>query len=312
VIHSISCKNFQSLQDVEIELGKFTVIVGASSSGKSALIRAIEAIASNSLNSDNIMQGTKHASVAVTTDNATVTIERSVGGSSVYKITEIGSKESSFTKLNRQVPSQVTEVLGIPPSTKEVKSISFASQHDAPYLLTETSSNAARILGELTNVSTIFAAVSKASKKAKAASTLLNLRKKDQEAVMKQIVEYTDIKAQASTMTEVEDIWEELSDINAWQLNLASSVDRAQQASDALSKVRIIPEPPSMSELVEVQDQLRDFKATLKSAILATKKIQELVNQIDTLDSAVSDIETELHKLLTNAGQCPLCHQEVK
>jgi len=63
VIHSISCKNFQSLQDVEIELGKFTVIVGASSSGKSALIRAIEAIASNSLNSDNIMQGTKHASV---------------------------------------------------------------------------------------------------------------------------------------------------------------------------------------------------------------------------------------------------------
>ena len=312
MIHSISCKNFQSLQDVEIELGKFTVIVGASSSGKSALIRAIEAIASNSLNSDNIMQGTKHASVAVTTDTATITIERSVGGSSVYKITEIGSKESSFTKLNRQVPSQVTEVLGIPPSTKEVKSISFASQHDAPYLLTETSSNAARILGELTNVSTIFAAVSKASKKAKAASTLLNLRKKDQEAVMKQIVEYTDIKAQASTMTEVEDIWEELSDINAWQLNLASSVDRAQQASDALSKVRIIPEPPSMSELVEVQDQLRGFKAALKSAILATKKIQELVDQINTLDHAISDIETELHKLLTNAGQCPLCHQEVK
>jgi DNA repair ATPase RecN len=312
MIHSISCKNFQSLQDVEIELGKFTVIVGASSSGKSALIRAIEAIASNSLNSDNIMQGTKHASVAVTTDTATVTIERSVGGSSVYKITQAGSKESSYTKLNRQVPSEVTEVLGITPSSKEVKSISFASQHDAPYLLTESSSNAARILGELTNVSTIFAAVSKATKKAKASSALLNLRKKDQEAIMAQIVEYRDIKSQATAMAEVETIWEELSDINAQQMNLASSVDRAQAASDALSKVKIIPEPPSMSELVAVQKELNSFKATLKSAILATKKVQNLSEQISECNQTVLDTENELHKLLADIGHCPLCHQEVK
>jgi excinuclease UvrABC ATPase subunit len=297
---------------VELELGKFTVIVGASSSGKSALIRAIRAIADNSLNPDNIMQGTKHASVGIKTDTATVTIERSVGGSSVYKITKIGSEESSHTKLNRQVPSQVTEVLGIPPSTKEVSSISFASQHDAPYLLTETSSNAARILGELTNVSTIFAAVSRATKKAKAASTLLNLRKKDQEAVMKQIVQYQDIKAQATAMAQVEAIWDELSDLNAQRVNLASCIDRAQKASDALSKVRIIPEPPSMAELLEAQKKLQDFKVTLRSAILATKLIDNQVEKISVANVTIVNTEAQLHKLLSDIGQCPLCHQEVK
>jgi DNA repair ATPase RecN len=312
LLQSISCKNFQSLQDVEIELGKFTVIVGASSSGKSALIRAVRAIADNSLNPDNIMQGTKHSSVSIKTDMATATIERSVGGSSVYKITKIGSEESSFTKLNRQVPSQVTEVLGIPPSTKEVSSISFASQHDAPYLLTETSSNAARILGELTNVSTIFAAVSRATKKAKAASTLLNLRKKDQEAVMKQIVEYQDIKAQATAMSEVEDVWEELSDINAFRVNLAGCIDRAEKASDALSRVRLIPEPPSMAELLSTQRSLQDFKSTLKSAILASRLVTEQSDKITALEQTVKDTEEHLHKLLADIGQCPLCHQEVK
>jgi predicted ATPase len=311
MIQSVYCKNFQSLKDLEIELGKFTVIVGASSSGKSAFIRALRAIADNALHSDNIMQGTKHASVAVTTESATITIERSVGGTSVYKVAQHGSEESSYTKLNRQVPAQVTAALGIVPSTKEVTSINFASQHDAPYLLTESSGNAARILGELTNVSTIFAAVREASKRAKAASTLLNVRKKDQEAVIASIVEYKDINTQAKAMQQVEDIWGEAQALEESRQALQSCIVRSIAASEALSEVSFIPETPSLDEILDEQKTLQEFKALLKQAILATKQISTAANTIQAASAEILEAEKQLHDLLTDAGQCPLCLQEV-
>lgn len=312
MIQSIHCKNFQSLKDVELEFGKFTVIVGATSSGKSAIVRALRAIADNDLGTDKITQGTKHTSVAITTDSATVTIERSVGGSSVYKIAQDGCEESSFTKLNRQVPTQVTEALGILPSTKEVSSISFASQHDAPYLLTETSSNAARILGELTNVSTIFAAVKEASRRAKASSTLLNVRKKDQEALVSQIAEYRGLKVQVDAVTEVEQLWDQIEQIQAQIVELKACTDRAQTASEALCEVKSLDEPPSLEEILNKQKTLVEFKSLLRQAILATKKLSELNDTIVQADLTVQDVEDKLHQLLTEAGQCPLCLQEVK
>src|SRR6187402_3232806 len=167
MLQSIRCKNFQSLHDVDLELGKFTVIVGESSSGKSAFIRALKAVSSNQLNSDYITRGTKHSYVAVKTESATVTIERDQGGISVYKVAKTGSQESRYSKLNRQVPAEVTEILGITPSTLDEGSINFAGQFDPPYLLKDTGGSVAKTLGELTNVSTIFAAVKEANRRTK-------------------------------------------------------------------------------------------------------------------------------------------------
>lgn len=311
MIQSVHCKNFQSLKDVELEFGKFTVIVGATSSGKSAIVRALRAIADNDLSTDKIMQGTKHTSVAITTDSATVTIERSLGGTSVYKIAQDGSEESSFTKLNRQVPTQVTEALGILPSTKEVSSISFASQHDAPYLLTESSSNAARILGELTNVSTIFAAVREASKRAKSASTLLNLRKTDYDELITQISDYRDINVQSKAISKVEQIWDEISDIQSQSQALDACVSRAVASSEARRRIKILPDPPSLQEVLKQQETLREFKVLLRKAIIAKKQKAELQTAIVDAQQTIVETEDMLHNLLTEAGQCPLCLQEV-
>lgn len=312
MIQSVYCKNFQSLRDVEVELGKFTVIVGASSSGKSAFIRALKAIADNGLDSDNIMQGTKHSSVVITTDESVVTIERSLGGSSVYKIAKLGGEESSYSKLNRQVPTQITAALGIVPSTKEVASINFAGQHDAPYLLTESSSNAARILGELTNVSTIFAAVREASKRAKGASTVLNLRKKDQDLLVQQIKNYQDIAVQAKAMSVVEEVWQLIEELEQRRQFLALSIEHASTASEALSAMQFIPEPPSLAEILKLQTQLSRFKSFLKQAILAVQQQTQQESIIKESSVKISEAEDKLHKLLTEAGQCPLCLQEVK
>jgi DNA repair exonuclease SbcCD ATPase subunit len=310
LIESIRAKNFQSLKDVDLELGKLTVIVGASSSGKSALTRAMKAVTSNALDSDNITKGSKSSSVSLRTGEATVTIERS-GGSSVYKVAKDGSQEQVFTKLNRSVPAEVTEALGIQPSTQEVASINFAGQFDTPYLLKEGASSVARVLGELTNVSTIFSAVREASKRAKNASALVNLRKKDRDKLIAQISEYAGVAKQAELVTSAEETLAECIKLQSQISLLRDLLDRATMASQALSAVKEFPTPPDLAGVLEAQEKLNTFKDTLRQVALARQTIATQDTSISDAQSAILQAEQELHDTLVAAGKCPTCNQEI-
>lgn len=311
MIESVRIKNFQSLQDIDLELGKFTVIVGASSSGKSALTRAIKAVASNALDSDYITRGTKSSSVSLRTDNTVVTIEREVGGSSAYKVVKMGSQESSFTKLNRQVPSEITEVLGITPSSKEVESIHFAGQFDTPYLLRDSASNVARILGELTNVSTIFSAVRESSRRAKSASTILNLRRKDEEKLLVEISQYSTVAKQAKAVSRAEELFLECSDVDRQLSDLTTLAENFFAASQQLEAITEIPELPDLQPLLDAQTNLVEFKELVRTLVLTQNKLTESQSSITEAESAILLAEEELHQTLVEAGSCPTCNQKV-
>jgi exonuclease SbcC len=311
VIQSIKAVNFQSLQNIELELGKLTVIVGPSSSGKSALTRAIKAVASNALDSDYITRGTKKSAVSLKTADATVTIERELGDSSVYKIAKTGSKESRFARLNRQVPTEVTEALGILPSTQEVADINFAGQFDMPYLLKEGSSSVARILGQLTNVSVIFEAVKEASKKAKAASGIVNIRKKDQVSLQAELSNFTDVVSKAKQVNKAEAIMAECIELQAQVDQLSSLLHTAQTASDALSAIKIIPDVPDTTELMEAYNNLLKFKATLRTVLVSQNEIKKACQASLDAQARIDESDKELHDLLAKAGKCPTCSQEI-
>lgn len=311
MIESIKATNFQSLQDVDLEFGKLTVIVGASSSGKSALTRAMKAVTSNALDSDNITRGTKEAAVTLRTDEASVTIERKAGGSSVYKIAKQTGEESPYSKLNRQVPTQVTEALGILPSTQEVASINFAGQFDTPYLLKEGASAVARILGELTNVSTIFAAVREASKRAKNASTLVNLRKKDRDRLVAQLADYVEIGQQAKSVSAAEEKLVECTRLEMEISQLSDLTERATIASKALGAIKEIPELPDLGNLLEAQTKLNSFKLVLRELALARRSVSEQEELATKAEQSIVLAETELHDTLVAAGKCPTCNQDV-
>jgi DNA repair protein SbcC/Rad50 len=311
VIESVKITNFQSLNNVEIELGKFTVIVGPSSSGKSALTRAIKAVALNALDSDYITRGTKHSAVSIKTEQSTVTIERETGGSSVYQIAKVGSEESRYSKLNRQVPAQITEALGISPGTKEVDSIHFAGQFDTPYLLKEGSSSVARVLGELTNVSTIFSAVREASKRAKAASGIVNLRKKDQQKLLDQVADYSQLAPQAKGLAEVES---QLAQCQQLQTHIDRLTSLHSQADSALRKLQTIKEVgslPDLGSVVETQLKLNRLKSLVRTAAGSRKMVQTATSSIDQASSAIMLAETQLHDTLVEHGTCPTCQQQV-
>lgn len=311
MIDSIKAVNFQSLKNVDLELGKFTVIVGASSSGKSAVTRALKAVTSNALDSDYITRGAKKASVTVKTEDNVITIERESGDSSAYKVIQAGREESRFARLNRQVPAQVTEALGIAPISKEVASINFAGQFDKPYLLTEGSSTVATVLGELTNVSTIFSAVKEANRRAKAASTLVNLRKKDEAQLVEDLKRFVNIGQVAKDVTAAEQLMAECLDLEAKVAQLEALLRTVEDAEQVLQAFVFSPEVPDLDEVLQAQQLFNSYTQILRSVALGQKALSTHAAELESSDAILVESEAALHDLLVSVGTCPTCNQEI-
>ena len=64
MLTSVEIENFQSLKRLTVKLGRFTVVTGATGSGKSSVFRAMELLAFNARGTSYITRGEKTCQVA--------------------------------------------------------------------------------------------------------------------------------------------------------------------------------------------------------------------------------------------------------
>jgi AAA15 family ATPase/GTPase len=114
MINSLDVRNFQSLKDVHLDLGLLTVIVGDSNTGKSAVVRALKALASNLRGSSAITLGCRTASISAVCDDSKVTLEKSDTSSS-YRVSKAGEPDREFTKIAGETPEEISSLLGLNP-----------------------------------------------------------------------------------------------------------------------------------------------------------------------------------------------------
>lgn len=184
MIRKIAIRNYQSLVNVSLELGRITVIVGHTDSGKSSFIRAVERACFNDSGYDflTVDENGKPASttqVAIQTDNGTVIWERTRTTVKYRAVT--ADADRTFTKLGRSyVPDEVHKLLGVRSIQVDAgngntgtQRIQFSGQFDLPFLVADRGGVAAsRVLGRLTGVN-IF---SHANKKLTSQKSQLNTR----------------------------------------------------------------------------------------------------------------------------------------
>lgn len=203
MISKISVQGFQSLVDVSLELEPFTVVVGRSSSGKSAVIRAIRALHTNGFSKEQITHGEKLGRITAERRTAegiaVVCLER--GASATYRLTQPGGAPVEYSKLARSVPEAVETALGIKAENIE---LIFGQQFDKPFLLDETGSEVARTFGELTNVSLIFTAAREAQRRKLESSALLKTRTSDLALIVEQEKVFADLPERILGQEELE------------------------------------------------------------------------------------------------------------
>ncbi len=166
MITRIQIHDFQSIEELDIECGPITVIHGESDTGKSAIVRALYGLAFNSWPTGHVRDGSKQPSgVAVMIgDDIMVAAEKGHGYNDY--IVNVSGERQDFAKVGTIVPPEAVGELGwrqleLDDGTKFTPN--FGMQFDAPFLLTDSPSKRAKVLGTLTNVATLYAAIREAN-----------------------------------------------------------------------------------------------------------------------------------------------------
>ena len=305
-VHSLEVRHFQSLHHVEIEVAPLTVIIGPSSSGKSALTRAIRTLYANRRGADFIEHGERIASITARTDKGTVTLTRGKGtDDNAYVVTPSDpghplAPQAKYTKLGGETPPEVTQFLGIDGKDP----VSFASQFDKPYLLDDSPAEVARTMGALTNVDVIFSASREANRQRLHDSQILKTRSADLETIKEKIPAYRALKEQAAHLTEAEGLIERARTIQS-QIDALSTAARTlaiaeshiETTSQALDIV-----VPDEKPLVEAHQKLTALTQAVRAWGLENRRVAEAEALLDNATVVATEAGIEWEGALADIG----------
>ncbi len=303
MITSIDIQNFQSIRSANLTLGDLTVIVGPSSSGKSAFLRAVRAVVSNIRGSDYVSRGSKTSSILVEFEDCSISLERG-NGVGRYEVKVPGAKAEAYTKLNGGVPEDVTNILKVNPE------LCFAHQFDSPYLLTESGSMVARALGELSSVSTIFSAAREGRRLQLGAQSTLKLRTADLEALVTKAQEFKTLGSDLKRCSEAESYLSKAEELSMKISRLQELISRQGIAEQVLSQA-VVPETPSLDTIVEAYNKWNACKNLVQELHQAHQSTHTAGGLASRRLGEEGELESQLHDLLEAAGVCPVCKSEI-
>ena len=171
---NLKIKNFQSIKDAEIDVEGLTILVGESSQGKSACLRAVNAACNNKFKQNFLRYGTDTISVAIDYgEGSTLEITKTKKESPTYKLGDL-----VFQKLNRTIPDEVNDFnnFGIIDYFETKYPLNYFSQFAKPLLLEFSQKRILEILSS-----------SKAYDDMNVASTNLNKHKEQNNGAFKQL-----------------------------------------------------------------------------------------------------------------------------
>ncbi len=299
MLTSISVRDFQSLAEVDLELGPLTVIVGPGNSGKTAVVRALKALAFNRTGSDFIRHGQQQSVVIVETAEGGC-IAWVKGKAAAYMV---GDRE--LTKMAGSVPEEVSDVLGI--RRLEVEAGSQAvpqihSQFDSPFLIAESPSKAARVVAKLTRLDVIVSAQTQAARDLKrTVGELKAQRTALEEAQTAHATAVAEEKQAQSLARQVTALYDAAVTAGEDLANAEAAVDVVKQAQ-ALA-TRSLPDPTAFEEVealltlceegARVSARYSNYVTIVKTA---ADSLKETARQLKTVEAALADIDV-----------CPLC-----
>lgn len=312
MITDLVIENYQSVREARLRLGLLTVITGPTGSGKSAVIRALRLAAFNARGSSFIRHGARTCKVAIGDEdqNWAIGIERGRGDR--YRLSHMPQSGDEphtevYAKLGGEAPEDILRAHGL-------SALNFAGQLDAPFLLGESGSQVARMLGELTNVTLVFEAAREAARRK--AGTAADLKRTESEVAR--------LNAQLAA-------YAELFDWLAAQERAEQRLDAAQEAARRAERLGFLLElcrrdgavvaaaqgrvraagPPSldrMEELAARSVRLRELLSALADAENDIEVFRDRVGQLARQEDAA---RREYRQVLIDAGKCPMCLQEV-
>lgn len=289
-------ENFQSHAHTELDLDSgINVIVGQSDKGKSAIIRAIKWLLTNEpKGSDFVRFGTDYCRVTIETSDGYKVSRIKKKNKNIYTVETPAGQVQSFENFGSDVPEEVLKATGV----RKIKIDadmeilpSISGQLDAPFLLSETGSTKAKIIGSLVNTHLIDAAERDIQKDILNLTAEVKEINSQLEAVEAELEKYSDIARQEKAIEEMDRLVEELKKVydtigrlQGFSQKLASVEQEIQKTADIIAELSVLP-------------QQEDAYLKLKDLFLQQKTLTALVDKLRDRERNIRETESLLEKL---------------
>lgn len=299
MFNSLHIRGFQSLYEVDLDLAPFTVLVGPSNSGKSAVVRALYTLVKNPRTVGDITSDGCSATAIKVIDvmGRSVTYHRDSKGTRYQLDSEV------YTKLAGTVPADIEAVLN-------VSDLAFSSQFALPFLLDESGAVVARRFGELTNVTTLFEAAREGNRRRSSHRAALKTRESDLAKVQSKLSDYTGLKEKLSNQDRAESLLREAQLLGTDCERIATLVRDLGTAVETLSQAT--RKSVELPDLTSAETQLKQIE-----------RLEKLMSELRESVTVVRDSDAESAKLreekkasdesyakeLSDMGTCPTCNQ---
>lgn len=291
MITSINIKNFQSLKDIEIDLGKFTVIVGESDIGKSSIIRAVKYATTNQSGQSFIKRNEKHTEVTLVFNDKKA-VKWHKDKSSTY-VTQIEKKISRYEKVGRTVPEDVKGILQINEISIGDDNFLFniASQFDPPFLITFSPIQRAKIIGDVSGINTLYLAMVNARKNEQSLKKGYNNSIESLNKIQEKLTEYNDLPKFYERLQQYKILLDKTNQLNF----LKSTLLKLSEQYKELIQQREL--------LVDDCERLKNLNSKYSSIIQDIVSKQAIYNSLISIKNKILDIRKTKESSIDNLNR---------
>lgn len=287
----VKIKNFQSAEDVSFDINGFTVLVGKSNIGKSAIVRAIQGALVNTPADAYITVGQKHTEVELETDDAHI-LWRKGGGHNDYII-----NGTPLDNVGRgSVPELEALGFGEIKIAGESISVQVADQWHPLFLLDAKGSTAAEAISDVGRLTEVQEALKNCDKDRREVKSIRKVREKDIEDVRRELQKFAtyeqDRKAVVVAQETVKSVQAVEKDIGHIR-TLVDKKDRIEGVCDLLKDVDLI-------SIREWEDDLYNEVRDLERIAASKEKIATTITTLRGVDDiVVTELEFDTQGLKT-------------
>lgn len=319
MLKALGIERYQSITNLRLDLGWFTLITGPTGSGKTAVIRALQLLTFNAPGTGYVQYGQSSCQVALAWQGEdglpqAVNITRAVTrGKDKYVYVSPdrdpagqlrGESIQEFTKLAGKVPAAVTEAL-------QLSKLNFSSQFDAPFLLSESGAEVARVLGRLTNVTLILTAAREGARRRQRLADRLKDKEAEIERLRAEAQRFAGLSERRSAVRAAEEAWTRLQQVETRARRLRQLTGQLGAAQATLASIREVPEPPDTSAAEAMAERVHRLRAAWNDVLVAHNEMVRAEQDDVRAELEVREAERDFHQLLHDAGTCPTCGQAI-